>query len=80
MPYEIEKLQYWQDRPKEALCQIHLISSDVDSLELNMAIANARGQIIAKISSLRLRSYELAKEALPEQKRSIFAIERHWET
>ena len=78
MPYEIEKLQYWQDSPKEALCQIHLISNDADSLELHLVIANASGQVIAKISNLRLRSYDLAKEESPERKRSIFAIERHW--
>lgn len=78
LPYEVDRLQFWQDSPDEVQCHIHLISNDSDSLALNMAIANTSGQVIAKITNLQLRSCEFAKDESTEQKPSIFAIERHW--
>ena len=78
VPYEIESFKYWQNRPNEVNCHVQVIQSSVDSIDLNLTIANSNNQVIASISNLRLRRLSDSKKADLTSASKMFALKRQW--
>ena len=78
VPYEIESFKYWQNRPDEVNCHVQVIQSSVDSIDLNLTIANLNNQVIASISKLRLRRLSSPTKTDLTLASNLFALKRQW--
>ncbi len=78
VPYEIESLKYWQNSPDEVNCHFQAIQSSVDSIVLNLTIADSKDQVIASISKLRLHRLSGPKKADLTLASNLYALKRHW--
>lgn len=78
VPYEIESFKYWQNSPDEVNCHVQVIQSSVDSIDLNLTIADSKNQVIASISKLRLRQLSGPKRADLISAGNLFAFKPHW--
>ncbi len=78
VPYEIESFKYWQKCPDEVNCHVQVIRSSVDSIDLDLTIADSKNQVIASISKLRLSRLSGLEKTDLTSACNLFAFERHW--
>ncbi len=78
VPYEIESLKYWHDKPDSVFCYIQVLDSETGTLVIDIDIASAEGTVIASISKLHLRQFSGHKSANVANAPSLIAFKRQW--
>ncbi len=78
VPYEIESLQYWQDKSETVYCHIRSGHTETRTQVFDLDIANSAGEVIARISKLRLRKLTNSMFTNLEASGPAFALKRLW--
>ena len=78
LPQEIERLEYWTDHSRAVWCYIQVKSVMKDSLELDLEISSENGHVIARISHISLRRFDVRKPSPLDSPVPIHAFRPEW--
>ena len=78
LPQGIERLEYWTDHSRAVWCYIQVKSVMKDTLELDLEISSETGQVIARISRIAFRQFDVKNPLSADHSVPIHAFRPEW--